>query len=295
MINIRKMSIDEIKQKPFLISQIYDLYSTVDDAFFEYSYNGEDRWLYSCGQTLTIIALEGEYIAYSTFKVDDDYNLVYMEYDGFDVYRHTDGSLVVSDEGSNVSEALSMLKRGNVEDGELNGIIMHHQINKKSGEDMVVAYLTPYRESKIFYPFNFKKPFFVCFIKGNKKKKYLIYETDSDYFSYDIITIKEFGLREVLMNGSYTLQRGDSIIRYFKVKHENSVGSSILLMPFSHPYKLEEIDNLIKEKGFTREVGENTLGYFNGEYPERDEVFELIDAIKRYDNGIDEIKKRELI
>ncbi len=292
MIELRKMASEEINNKPFLINHIYDLYSHVEDSFFEYTYNGETRWVYSYGKNCMIIAIDGEYIAYATFMIDDDYNLTFMEFDNFSVYRHNDGSLVLLNDGSNVSEALEMHKRGDLKENELNGIIIHRQINNKTHEEMAVAYLCVYRDSKYFFPFNFKKPFFVAFMKGKKKQKYLLYETGTDYYSYDIITLKEFGLMDFLKEGSFTLQKEDPIRRYFKVKCENKVGKCTLLYPFSHPYKIDEIDALIHNKGFTRKVSENTLGYYNGMYPERDEFYALVEAIKVYDKKIeDDIKK----
>lgn len=294
MITLRKMTTDEINEKPFLINQINDIYHRVDNSFFEYTYEGETRWLYSCGQHCTILAIDGEYIAYASFMLDDEYNLIFMEFDDFDVYRHIDGRLMVSGEKSNTADALSMMKRETLSPDDLNGIIMHQQINKSTGEEMVVAYLCAYRDSKIYFPFNFKKPFFIAFLKGNKKTKYLLYETTTEYYSYDIITIKEFGLIEFLKNGSYTLQKDDTIQRYFKTKHENRYGDCILLYPFSHPFKIGEMDEIIESKGFTRNVNSNVIGYFNGSFKEKDEFYALVDAIKIYDANIDDQKKRML-
>ena len=48
MIKLRKMTVEEVNNKPFLINQIYDLYHYVEDSFFEYVYKGEVRWLYTC-------------------------------------------------------------------------------------------------------------------------------------------------------------------------------------------------------------------------------------------------------
>lgn len=294
MINLRKMTIKEINEKPFLINQINDLYGTVEASFFEYTYNDEVRWLYSYGQHCTIVAINGKYIDYASFMVDDDYNLTYMEYDDFCVYHQGDEGLVVLDEGSNVSESLSMLRRKTMNDSEQDGVIIHKSINNKTYEQMVVAYLCVYRDQEYYFPFNFEKPFFVAFLKGRKKEKYLLYETDSDYFSYDVITIKEFGLLDVLRNGSFTLQKEESIRRYFKVRYENKVGDCVLLMPFSRPMKIEELDKLIESKGFKREVGKNTLDYYNGLIKEKDEFYALVEAIKEHDKAIDKRIEKKL-
>lgn len=294
MIKLRKMTVEEVNNKPFLINQIDDLYHYVEDSFFEYVYKGEVRWLYTTDSTCTILAIDGIYIAYATFVLDEDYSISYMEFDDFDVYKHKDGSLVLLNEDSKVSESLDLFNRGEIEEGEQNGIILYRQINNATNEEMIIGYLCNYREPARYFPFNFSKPFFIAFAKGNKYKKFLLYETDLDYFSYDIITIKEFGILEVLKNGAFSLQKDESIQRYFSVKYEDKKGNCCLLMPLSHPYKIEEIDKIIEEKGFTRKVSQNVLDYYNEVFPEKEEFFSLANAIAEYGESLSEIIKKEL-
>lgn len=295
MIALRKMSIEEINNKPFLINHIDDLYHDVTNSFFEYVYNGEVRWLYSNGYTCTIIALDGEYISYASFVVDEDYNLTYMEFDDFEVYKHVDGNLVLTTKDKNVSESLAMFKRENASPSEQDGIIMHRQINNKTHEEMVIGYLCNYRSDPYYYAFNFDVPFYISFLKGKREKKYLIYETTPDYYSYDVITLREFGPIELLLNNSFNLQREENIRRYFKVKHESKRGVCTLLVPLSHPYKIEELDSMISKKGFKRAVSKNTIDYYNNSFPEKEEFHQLTKTIKEYDNSIDErMKKKSL-
>ena len=65
-------------------------------------------------------------------------------------------------------------------------------------------------------------------------------------------------------------------------------------MPLSHPYKIEEIDKIIEEKGFTRKVSQNVLDYYNEVFPEKEEFFSLANAIAEYDESLSEIIKKEL-
>lgn len=115
MIKLRKMTVEEVNNKPFLINQIYDLYHYVEDSFFEYVYKGEVRWLYTTGSACTILAIDGIYIAYATFVLDEDYSISYMEFDDFVVYKNKDGSLVLLNEDSKVSESLDLYNRGVIE------------------------------------------------------------------------------------------------------------------------------------------------------------------------------------
>ena len=57
-------------------------------------------------------------------------------------------------------------------------------------------------------------------------------------------------------------------------------------MPLSHPYKIEEIDKIIEDKGFNRKVSQNVLDYYNEVFPEKEEFFSLAKAIAEYDESL---------
>lgn len=109
--------------------------------------------------------------------------------------------------------------------------------------------------------------------------------------SYNIITLREFGLKRFLKEGAYTLQKEDPIKRYFKVWHESNEGNLVLLYPISHIYKLDDIYKLIESKGFMTGPSDEAMSYFNGEFSERKEIEEVLEAIKAYDKNIDEKMK----
>lgn len=88
-----------------------------------------------------------------------------MEFDDFDVYKHKDGSLVLLNEDSKVSESLDLFNRGEIEEGEQNGIILYRQINNATNEEMIIGYLCNYREPARYFPFNFSKPFLSHLLK----------------------------------------------------------------------------------------------------------------------------------
>lgn len=294
MISIRKMSVEEIKAKPYLLNFIYELFGDVSDSFFEYEYEGETRWFYSSGYAITLLTFDGEYIGHQMVTLDEDYNILYAEYDGFDVWKHKSGNLVVQKENGFVAERFEKKKLDdNARDDNRNGIILYYQYNANTLENMILAYNCVYRGDEAIFPFEIKIPFFVTFFKGKSVKKYVLYETDSDYKSYDVITLREFGLKRFLEEGAFALQKDDTIRRYFKVRHESKKGDLTLLYPVSHIYKLEDIYELIRSKGFMIEASDEAMSYFNEEFSEKKEIDEVIKAIKEYDRAIDEeIKKR---
>lgn len=292
MVKLEKLNREEVNSKPFLINQIFDLYGGVPGEFYSYKYQGEDRWLYRDGLYATILGIEGEYIVYTSFMINEDYELSYMEFDDFYAALNDSGEMLLWKEGSKIAESVRLQKRAESACfNDLDGLITHHQVNTQTGEDMLVSYKSVYRSNPQYFQSAFSRPFMVCFIRNGKVEKYLQYTTSTDYLSYDIITIKEFGLMEFLQNGSYALQQDRSITRYFKVKAQKEDGTCVILYPLSRAYTPEEMDKMIEERGFTRKVDDDVIDYYNGNYLEVAEYQELAVAMNEYDKSISGDKK----
>ena len=286
MVNLRKLSIDEINNNQFLTNQIFDLYGEVSGKFFSYDYDGEERWLYRDDLYCTILSREGEYVLYTSFMIDEEYNLFYMDFDDFCVSRSKDGQMLLWQEGSSIAESLTLQKRA-VKDSvnDLDGLITHYQVNSDTGEDLLISYKTLYKKNAEFFQSNFLNPFSFSFINNGKLEQYLQFTTNMNYISYDLITIREYGLAQFLQNGSYALQKDKSITRYFKIRGQKSDGMCLLYYPFFKGHTLEEMDLLIEQKGFSRSVNDNMLDYYNGNYLEYSEYNDLASAIKNYDSS----------
>ncbi|MDE5888500.1 MAG: hypothetical protein K2H20_00600 [Bacilli bacterium] len=286
MVELKKMNREEVNSKPFLINQIYDLYGDIPGEFYSYQYEGEERWLYRDNLYCTILCLEGKYLAYTSFMINEDYEPCYMEFGDMSAALNSSGEMFLWKEDSSVAGNLKMQKRNEASSvNDLDGIVINHQLNTETGEDVLISYKTMYREEPQFYQSMFMRPFIITFFKNGKAEQYLQYTTSSGYTSYDIITIKEFGLMEFLQNGSYALQKDSSITRYFKIKGQKEDGTCILLYPFSRAYTIEEMDKMLEEKGFSRNIDEDIIDYYNGNYEEIAEYKVLIEAIKNYDKS----------
>ncbi len=286
MVNLEKMNVEELNNNQFLTNQIMDLYGEVSGDFFSYCYNGEERWLYRDDLYCTILGLDGEYVLYTSFMIDEEYNLFYMDFDDFIVSRSRNGEMLLWQEGSPIAESLAMQKRSKrASINDLDGLITHYQVNFATKEELIIAYKTLYKEKQEFFQSNFLKPLAFSFINDGKVEQYLEFTTNIDNLSYDLITIREYGLTQFLQNGSYALQKDKSITRYFKIRGQKSDGTCLLFYPFFKGYTLEEMDALITQKGFKRDVCDNMLDYYNGNYLECDEYKELALAIKNYVNS----------
>lgn len=295
MVTLKKLRREEVNQKPFLINQIFDLYGGVPGEFYYYKYQENDRWLYRDGFYFTILGIEGEYIVYTSFMMNEDYELSYMEFDNFSAALNNNGEILLWKEGSPIAQSLILQKR-NRSENDFDGLLIHHQVNCNTNEELLISYKTCYRENTSFYPGEIRSPFLICFKKENKVEQYLQFITSLDYWSYDLLTIKEFGLNAFLQKGSYSLQKERSITRYFKIKGKKVDGTCILLYPFSKGYTLEEMDEMLEKKGFTRKVEEYLLNYYNGKYFEYAEYQELVKSLKKYDKHLNyELKLKKVL
>ncbi len=293
MIKLEKLSLEEISEKVCYVEQLMELYENdLSGEFYKYTYNGEERWLYCLNGYCTILSNDGEYILYTSFYVDrGDYSLIYMEFDKFNA-GVDNGEILLWREGDNISESLRTLDRSAMENNEgYSGLVIHHQKNVETGEDLLVSYQNQYREDGRIFSCNLQRPFVICFVDGKKITKYLNYRTNRDYLTYDMITIKEYGLSEFLKQGSYALQKEYEIRRYFKIRYQMSDGTCILGVPFSKCMTEEEMKKMIEDKGFRLEVPQYVIDYYNGEYEECNEYKELAEALKQFDLEHSEDKK----
>ncbi len=293
MVELKKMNSEEVNSKPFLINQILELYGDIPGEFYSYQYNGEERWLYRDNLYCTIMNLEGKYLVYTSFMINEDYDLYYMEFGDMSATLNKSGELFLYKEDSLVAENINIQKRKEEACvNDLDGVVINHKLNTKTGEEVLIAYRIMYSEEPQFYQNMFMKPFIITFFKNGRAEQYLQYTTSIDYMSYDIITIKEFGLIKFLQNSSYALQQERSITRYFKIRGQKEDGTCILRYPFSRGYTLEEMDRMLEEKGFSRNIDEDIIDYYNGCYEESIEYKLLADAIKAYDK--EHLKEKKL-
>ncbi len=293
MLKLDRLSIEEINKRSDYLSILDGIYSgDFSGEFFKYNFHGDERWLYRSEGYCTILCTEGDSIGYTSFYVDSDYTLGYMEFDKFCAGVDND-EIMVWNEESLIRESLRMVERSEFasKDG-YTGVIVHHQRNDETKEDLIVSYQNQYRKDGHIYPCNLQRPFVVCFVKGNKVTRYLNFRTNRDYLSYDVITIKEYGLLEFLKNGSYALQGSHEINRYFKIKYQKSDGTCVILTPISVGYTEEEMQQMIKDKGFKVGVSQYVIDYFNGEYEEIEEYRELALALQQLD--LEESKDKKL-
>lgn len=291
MVELRKMSLDEVKKYPAIVDQVISMYGEITDDFYEYEFNDMKKILYRADSYFSILCMEGEYVLCSSFCLDEDYNLAYMEFGEFCASKSEDVD-VIWEVGSGIVQKLYNNKRteGTI-NGPFDGLVSYSQINEAANEGLVITYEVCYRENKKLHSGIMREPFLYSYVRGNKITNYTSLKADKDLLAYDIITIKEYGLRRYLDEGAYSLQKENMINRYFRVWFRFSDGTPITLYPLSRPYTNIEMRTMLQERGFKVDIPEYLLDYYNGEYEEQGEYAELAVAVQNYDKNVEDEMK----
>ena len=275
------MTQEEIDNYYFLVEQIEYLYGEVAGDFYSYCYKGQKRWLYACENNFTILGIDGDYILYTSFCLDQNNQLIYAEYDDFYAYLNDRNRMVLSKENEYISHSLQVSKRlQTFEDDGRDGLIVYYQHNENTDEQLFISYKCMYQENGKIYPSSFCYSFSIQFEHKGKVTHYIQFMIDSRYFSFDLITIREFGLLDFMKKGAVALQKGTSIKRYFKTIQQLEDGTCVTLWGIAKPYLLDEIKSIIESKGFSFEVPEYVLNYYNYVYLEREEIDCLVSEIQ---------------
>lgn len=283
MIELRKIKKDLLSDNSALVEQIQIIYGDFSGELFSYKYEGEDRWLYRDEKNCTILGLEDDFVVYTSFAIDEDYNIIYSEFDDFSVIRNANNENLICREDLPLADSLVMAKIPPSLDRVYNGMIFHHQVSSKKEEEIVISYKTMYSEKPEYFHSQFTKPYIYSFFTKRKVEKYMLFEAELGTDGYNLITINEFGLGNVLKKGAYNLQKEEKLIRYYKIRWQFSSGRVLLLQPFCVGYTMQEMDKMLEEKGFTRKIEDYMLDYYNGVYLEYFEYNDLAVALKEYD------------
>ena len=284
MLKLERMTIDEINSKPFLINHILDLYDEIDGEYFKYQFNGTERYLYRSNENYTIMVTEEEYLLYTEFCLNDDYVPNYIDMVEF-CASYMNGQLWTWQKDSEIIENIEVVERP----AELNvdgysGIIKYSQIDLQTNNKIVISYRNQYREDQKIFSCNLSSPFVFLFIdEKSKLDGYMLFQTDYERFSYDLLTIKEYGLSAFLENGAYNLQKERTIERYFKIKGRLPDGTCLLMVPFARQFTKEEMFDYVVEKGFKKDVPDYLIDFHNKNYEECNEILELAEAMKKFD------------
>lgn len=117
-------------------------------------------------------------------------------------------------------------------------------------------------------PLYIRTPHKVLIQKGliPHRKTYELKDIDYNDPYYNLVTIKEYGMKNTMEQTAYGLQHQPSISRYFRVFFPLGMHQGIELFPLSKHYKIEDLYREINLLGFTTTVDDTIIKVYNGQY-----------------------------
>ncbi len=262
------------------------------------------------------------------FIVCDNYNCIYIkkEYSNYSItpfqlkedksigmIRIGDDSFFHSDEGliymvdKDKKEHMIGAKKLTCEDTDgYDGFVYYVQYNPENDTLCDIRYQQMYREidgKPHIYSFHTKKMDVVAIDEQYSKygadkqgllpktsKYFTKYEFNSEELGYTLSAIKDYGLVNVITNGSYNLQKSDKSIYYVKTAYVAKDGNYLDLWPFARQLKPEELEQLIHSYGFNHTIPNTLMDFFNGDIPIVCELNSLVSEMVELEKSQDDCK-----
>lgn len=102
----------------------------------------------------------------------------------------------------------------------------------------------------------------------------------NDEVGYTLTAMNEYGLLNVLKNGSYNLLREDRTVRYVKSLFIDFKGNYRDAWPFANLLKAEEIESLIKKYKFNTRIPDFIISLYNGENKDVLLIQEIVEKVR---------------
>lgn len=276
MVTVSEIRTIEIPMYREYFSMINDLFGSFDGTYYKLNVDGKEYILHRLDQYFTLLSNNG--LEVHNFVVDDNYNITGLAIDDKFFY-YIDGRLVSKDKNSGMLESISLVKRNNGNDYDgYNGYVQHVQYDPNSDYRIIQSFQHMYNPEERIYDMHLKNPLSIVIEEhasktdsgeAKSKSESFIksdYDIHDDPIGFNIATIKEYGLRNFLKNGSYSLQKKDTITRYYRVLKVLKNGYAVTLFPLCRQYTQDEIYSVIEKNGFNKGVSELLLDVYNNDY-----------------------------
>ena len=273
MVSVEELGPMDIIKYRNVFNKINTIYGSFEGIYYRIIARDKEYILHRVDNRFTLIDVDT--CKHDLFVFDNEYNVQGLIIDNKS-FRYLNESLVVKDIKTGITENISLIRRTNSEDIDgYNGLALHIQYDSKRDLRIIYTYQHMYNPDERIYEMHLKKPFTIVIEKnasladnGEIKPQTETYiKEDFDLFDepidFGIATIKDYGLIPFLQNGSYSLQKKDKIVRYYKILGQYKDHSAITLFPLCKQYKVEDINLKIKELGFNTEISERLLDVYN--------------------------------
>ena len=273
-----------------IFNQINDFYGSFEGVYYKVTVDDKTFILHRTDNCFNMFDTKTG--KKEIFTIDPDYNIQGLILDGMS-FRYLGGDLIARDIKTGISSNLTLIKRVNGEDIDgYNGLAIYSQYDAERDMRVIHTYQHMYNQDERIYDMHLKKPFTIILednaVKADKGEIKSQSETfiKSDYdlrdepIGFGLATIKDFGLIPFMKNGSYSLQKQDQITRYYKVLGKHKDNSAVTLFPFCRQYKIEELNEKVKQLGFGTEVPELLLDIYNRDERRLNRFVEIVNELK---------------
>lgn len=297
MISIREFTDNDIKKYSSIFECVYDLYNDYSGLYYILDIDGVEQVLYRIENVFTLFSLDNTGISYSVFTVNQDYEVVDAGFDDFEMH-YVDNKMIVQNRENLFTQCLSLVKRENGVDVDgYNGAVVYSQYSPELDIRSCLTYQQMYNDNchKI-YQSHIEVPFTYTIEKNVTKKKtsrsqtYIKGEYSYDYnpFTFNIATMKDYGLISLLREGAINLQKTNKITRYYKILAYSPQKYAITGFPFTRQYYSSEMEDLFRAYGFNTSIPMYLLDLYNGEYSEMNLFNNIASIIKEVDLAFEE-------
>lgn len=267
--------------------------NVIDGKYYQFLDGDVEKLLYRYNNVFYIFEIEEDYLYIESFYVDENYNIYELDCGDYTIDLTGDVPRFVNNE-TGIMSSLVVLPRkdGNDIDG-YNGLLSYIQYSPDKDIRSLITYQYMYKENmeNKVYQFNFKDPFQISLEtkvskrdKGNKLagayNSYIVRKSEPNDICYDLMVIKDYGIKEFLEKGSYHLTWGEELKRYYKIVGKSPGNYAITLFPLCTQYRLEDLYSMLESVGHDTVVPEFVRELFNGEYSDIKSYIELAHLMK---------------
>lgn len=273
MIKVKEMSELEMHKYGVIFQCVFDLFNDFEGVYFKIEVNGQEKILQRKDNLCVLYTLEDEKtVSYEMFSLDEEYNVSQAGFDDYELTMYGD-LFTVQERNSSIVQSLKLYKRTDgVDNDGYDGLIIFVQYDIKKKTRITLTYQQIFdKENSIYYYAKERMPLQVVI-------EYGVFVNDE--VGYTLTAMNEYGLLNVLKNGSYNLLREDRTVRYVKSLFIDFKGNYRDAWPFTNLLKAEEIESLIKKYKFNTRIPDFIISLYNGENKDVLLIQEIVEKVR---------------
>lgn len=232
----------------------------------------KDIILFVCGSLFMLFSLENNEIKLDSFIVDSDYKVVSATKDDKQYIINDNSLYLIEENGRHYS--LSYVNKRNNSESNSNSMIEYMQYNSKQDLIILLRYDCFGSLGTQIYPYHLNSPFCICIENKVSKRFKGLKFLGSKKAYYRLAFNKEKRLRYLLasskddtgtVEGDNTSSLVDDkeFFRYYRVLLQLGEYVTITGFPFSRQYKIEDLENILKQVGFDTLKQQELVSIYN--------------------------------